>query len=334
MKRIILIPVLFLSLVTFALPTGWVVTVSNQTYQHLSNPTVAPLTAGWDDPSIIIPLGFTHTAAGVSTNTLYIDSNNSVGSEVATSLAMTGGVNLYSILIDPIDRATYSGNAPSSISYQTTGSAGSKVAKIQWRNIGFNGEKSDVSSLNDSTNFQMWFYESDGSVEYRFGQSSITDFERDVESTKLPLGFVTNLNFTTKAFDWFYYLAALSPVAHDSLDSISISMSDFGVSNYPANGTVIRFGPAWATGVNDGVKLNDNVVLYPTLVHDIMKIDFDNNTHIGTGVSVFDMSGKVVLSQKQLKANNIIETSYLHRGNYILQLKQKNKSTFYKFTKQ
>jgi len=53
----------------------------------------------------------------------------------------------------------------SQVAYATTGSAGSRVFKIQWKDMGIK------NMPNEKINMQAWFKEQDGSIEFHFGNS-------------------------------------------------------------------------------------------------------------------------------------------------------------------
>ena len=315
-----------------ALPNGWVVTVmTNVPYDTLPSPTVASLPIGWDDPDVTIPIGFTHTYAGQSTNTMYIDGSNvSLGMDISTGL--TGTFNIYSPFIDAIDRANVPGNPRSYIAYKTDGSIGNRIAKIEWKNVGFYGELDSDSTANDSFNMQMWFYESDNAVEYRIGSWQITDFERDIESTKLPMGIVENYDYNLDEFDFWHYISSLNPVMVDSFDYNNFPLTDFGLSAMPSAGTVIRFSPG-AVSVNNQIKLNDELSFYPTAVTSSAHLDFTNPVKGNAVIRVLAMNGQVLSQQKVNQQHNTIDMSQLAASNYMLQVQYNGQSVFYKFAK-
>lgn len=331
MKKLVIIPAILMSMAANALPNGWVVTVFKQAYNNLTNAITVPLAAGWDDPDVVIPLGFTHNAFGKTTDTMYIDGANlSLGADVTTSLS--GTVNFYSPGIDIIDRATIMNNLPSTISFKTEGTSGNRVAKIQWANLGFFGEYDINSTLNDSANFQMWFYEGDGAIEYRYGTSYLDDFERNVESTKLPIGFTTNLNAGLFTFDWLYYLSSLNTPQVDSFNLAGFPTVDYGILDYPQDSTVIRFSPV-PVSTKNVVKLNDELTFYPTVVSTQAFLEFAKPLN---GVAVFrvlNMNGSVLLQQPINQQKNTIDLQSFAAGHYILQVQYEGQNIFYKFLK-
>lgn len=335
MKRIILIPALLLSMAASALPDGWVVTVFNQAYNDLSSPIVVPLAPGWDDPEVKIPLGFTYNLFGLSTDTMYIDSNLSIGSQVSTSLINSNSnFHIFSFFIDIMDRATYPTNPPSTISYETLGASGNKISKVQWANFGFYGEDDIAGTLDDSANVQMWFYETDGSFEFRFGPSYLDDFERNIESTKMPIEFGKDVNIGSSSVDWVYYLSSLTPPAVDSFNFATFPTLDYGFNDYPKDSTVIRFSPTYPVGTADRIKLNDQITFYPSLATSVVNVDFTSDVLGDAFVRIIDMSGKPVLQQQVSNTKNQIDINSLASSYYILQVQYEGRNVFYKFTKE
>lgn len=73
--------------------------------------------------------------------------------------------------------------AVSPISYLTTGVAGSRIGKIEFRNAGF---YNDITT-NDFINFQIWLYESTNIIEYRYGASNVTKYTLEFRWEKRTL---------------------------------------------------------------------------------------------------------------------------------------------------
>ena len=135
------------------------------------------LTAGnaWDDTIMTVPLGFTFKWALQNRNVdsitidsygiLYAPQDFDMNTEIFTRAMMPYQADLT-------DRG-YNTNqvAVSPISYLTTGTAGSRICKIEFKNAGF---YSDTSGI-DSTNFQVWLYEGTNVIEFRYGAQGVVD---------------------------------------------------------------------------------------------------------------------------------------------------------------
>lgn len=74
-------------------------------------------------------------------------------------------VSMNGLLADIKSRSSHSG-----IFGKIDGSSGNRIVKLEWRNVGFTNGPST-----DSANFQIWLYESDGKIEFRYGPSSVSN---------------------------------------------------------------------------------------------------------------------------------------------------------------
>jgi hypothetical protein len=246
---------------------------------------------------------------------------------------LSGIVNIYNAIVDIVDRASVMGNPASTISHKTDGTSGNQIAKIEWNNAGFYSEFSDSNTTNDFINMQAWFYEADNAFELRFGNSQIANFEHRIEATKVPFGITDSYDMALDEFDAWNYLTSLNPVSIDSFNSSNYPSNDWGISVWPANGTVIRFAPGFAVGVDNKVKLNDELSFYPTLVNSEAHLDFANPIQGDAVIRIMDMSGRVVSQQKVTGQTNTIDMNNLPASNYVLQAQYNNQSVFYQFTK-
>ena len=69
------------------------------------------------------------------------------------------------------DKGEGTGSTLSPVDYEITGSPGSQILKIQWKNAGFK-QWFNVSDTADYVDFQIWLYEQGGRMDVRFGNSS------------------------------------------------------------------------------------------------------------------------------------------------------------------
>ncbi len=147
-------------------------------YNELAAPAdISFDTPEWDDDQYYIPLGFTFNAFGKSYDSLMVESNGSVAlyNSITPFHNFFNSTDTFPVFIpfgeyisadgtlDLISRS----EAGSPISYELTGVAGSRIAKMQWKNAGFYNDTTADSK--DSVNFQIWFYEGNSDVEFRYG---------------------------------------------------------------------------------------------------------------------------------------------------------------------
>ncbi len=137
MTKKILLPVfLFIAMIANA-QSVYNFETENSAYVNLTGSTSLNNGAVWDDPGYTIPLDFTFSLGTYTFDTIYI-LEWSVGG-VLSSNPIDGGIVpiLVPIGQDLIDLGFNSGVSQSNISYKTEGTAGNKILKIEWNNVGF-----------------------------------------------------------------------------------------------------------------------------------------------------------------------------------------------------
>lgn len=330
MKKILLYIALLSTFPAIAQPDGRVFTIYNQPYTPLSSGT--PITSqGWDDFVATVPLTFNFTLMGQTANTIYFDGDLNQGADLI--LGSGSNTNLIGFLTDFVDRSSFLQPHDSSlVSYKVEGASPQKVAKFEWKNAGFYGEYGASGTLNDSVNFQVWLYEGTNDVEVHFGNSSIQASYQDIFTFEKPLfGFVSNLDNNAETFDWLYYVSGTSPAKVDSIDMAGLLTStSLGYGTWPSEGTVFKFSNA-VDGI-EGVQLNDYASVYPTVFNDHLFVEITKNDFTGT-ISLLDMNGKTVIEKKANMGKNVLSSSDIANGNYILNIQSKGESVFYKVIK-
>lgn len=313
----------------FGQPDGKVFTIYNQAYSDLINDTIIT-TQGWDDFDGSVPLGFNFSLMGRSADTLLFNQDFNTGADLLVGSGDT--VNIISFFTDFIDRSTISGNQPSTVSYKTDGTGNNKIAKVQWKNLGFWGEGNAMGTLDDSVNFQLWIYEGSNTIEVHYGKSSIqTPYTDLFEYEKPVFGMGKNLVVSLIWFDWAYYVASTNPPRMDSIDIMGLISTDtLGFDTWPAEGTVFKFTNP-VVGI-DGVKLNDFTSVYPTVFDEYFSIKITQAGFKGSAY-LFDLNGRKLLEQPLSEGKEQIETGALASGNYILCIRNAESSVFYKVVK-
>jgi len=122
---------------------GYAFNVSQNAYSDILMSTSVTNGATWDDPTYDIPIGFTFQLFNTPMTTLTL---NGVGLGALISSidwSTTPTPLLFANGADVIDRGYDDniGTSPtgglSNISYITTGTAGNKIFKLEWKNVGF-----------------------------------------------------------------------------------------------------------------------------------------------------------------------------------------------------
>lgn len=346
---------LFFSLATLTMLGGFATAqnkIFNATYTPSasydtlsSNATVVPFAPGWDDEySDPISLPFTFKYQNTPINTITIDTygalllNNTIINEDFMGQIM-------GIYMDYADNKSNN----SIIQYETTGNAGDRIFKIEFKNI---GTYNDYTG-NDTVNFQIWLYENNSAIEYRAGYTNLPDsiFAKnlsDIEDKELePLLIGVNYNngdqirydvdtVLLHATKWnastFTDTILQLDMYNTNFTNAELEAVIYG--NYPVNGSVIRFEsiPAGNTSLND-IKSED-INIFP-----IPSKDGKFNIHISKTakdamIKVYDLNGKLIVSQNTSKDHNIINLSNAPTGNYIAIITIGRQTLQYKLVKE
>lgn len=297
--------------------------VSNGSYSDLAGSTSLNNGMTWDDPQFTIPIGFNFEYFDVTISHLFIE-DWGLGGFLTTDTSETG---IFPLLIpygaDVIDRG-YDFNADSSttgslsnISYLIEGAAGSRILKIEWKNVGFYSELGDDNISTDYTNFQLWLYEGTNDIEIHFGPTSVTQPnlsydgetgsfvalfpEYDYDNDVLPNnGIVLEGNSSSPT------MKVIS-----SLDSLTF------LNGTIPNGTVYRFSNT-NTGIFEFKNSLIDVLIYPNPSNDYFNIEFAKEDLKVESISILNIHGKIV---KEINyTGDEIDISYLTNGVYLVQI--------------
>ncbi|MGB3078644.1 MAG: hypothetical protein WBB31_06160, partial [Saprospiraceae bacterium] len=166
---------------------------TSKPYVEITNGT-ALVTDTWDDPELVIPIGFNFQYYGTTMTTLYLPSTFTLITLIDDPSAdIIGNIVLFGA--DLIDRGYISGTSLSPISYKTDGNAGHRVLTVQWKNAGFLGDLSNFGFSTDFINFQLKLYEEDGNIEFAYGPSTVTHPTEDYGANGPIIGLLESLDY-------------------------------------------------------------------------------------------------------------------------------------------
>jgi hypothetical protein len=258
----------------------------------------------WDDPDYVVNLPFQFILNG----------NNSVTSLVFDGLGsdlsgynMPGSFSDYLLPFscDLIDRGYESGTSLSPLSYKVEGNTGSRIVKIEWKNV---GSYAEGDPYNMFINFQLWLYEGTNVFELHFGQNNITDpntfyyFETGANIGILSYNEMLDSLFNINLLNG----PATSPQLTALLEPIN---------GTPANGTIYRFSPV-TLDISAISAVSSSVSLYPNPAGDIVEI-FNPGKEI-TQVYFHDQTGRLVMITSVSPGSQSIDVSGLSGGLYII----------------
>ena len=233
-----------------------------------------------------------------------------------------------SAYFDPLNsfimyRGYYDTASISPLSYKIEGATGNRILKLEAKNVGFEDEDWYYETLNRYISYKIWFYESDNSIEYRFGQTNIsaTDIP-DILGSWIPVFSVSDENY--EGTGGYLDGNPVSPTyAEISLDS-DIE-EPIGFTTPVAANTVYRFS------VNQlSIKDQDKVEfsMYPNPTENTLHLTFSET--IDKMYSIYDMTGRRVLHGAiDHQQSSQIDVSNLSNGSYVLRIGATSK----KFTK-
>jgi hypothetical protein len=75
----------------------------------------------------------------------------------------------------------------------------------------------------------------------------------------------------------------------------------------------------------DEIVLEDQLNIYPNPVTDVLNVQWNNTTETAT-LSIRDLSGRLVLSERVANGNAVLDLSNLSSGNYILELQMTDRT--------
>ncbi|MFA6060366.1 MAG: T9SS type A sorting domain-containing protein [Taibaiella sp.] len=298
----------------------YLVTTLQENYVLLTNATNITAGNAWaDTATFTFPVGFNFQFGGNTINTITLNETNLLVP------ALTGTQSGFAILGTSLQDRNYPGSeGVSPVSYKLSGTSGSRIFKMELRNAGFSNEKSLYGTSNDSVNLQVWIYESNSAIEFRFGPSSITHFP-DYFQGKVPLGYIKNLSMDNFLFEKYYSLKGnpLNP-GMDTVTNLNVAV---GLDTYPASGTVYRFTPKTnSTGISRATKVTLGSV-YPVPARDVLFIESKAEAY-----EILSLTGNILNRGKITGARTEVPLQQFAPGMYLIRLSNsRNEVDVHKF---
>jgi len=330
---------------TLLLAIGWVSLSFCQTYTFSAfpggyNDLIVPTSLNngqtWDDPEYTVPIGFTFEYFGEPITSIQLSSDGLGGLlKKGNCFSDPDESYMFAYGADIIDRGDDGPVSLSNISHQTLGTAGSRICKVEWNNVGFYDGTNDMNGNRiDYMNFQLWMYETTNVIEIRFGPKSITeplvDFEGETGSF---VAFVHKVDCGSGDILGHQLILGGNPsipTFYDNVINLNDTIVTLGGVIPPS--TVYRFLPALTTSQDELSSFSPFSVV-PNPAQD--KLRLVRNENEGAEVrraSIIDLNGKVLLSD--LEFNQEISISTLHTGMYFIQVEMMSGEAYSeKFTK-
>lgn len=284
-------------------------------YSDLTNPTVVS-TETWDDPELLVPIGFNFLFEGISYTELFI------GYGYGGIVIFQNGSDMANVIIahsaDIIDVGYNEGSVLSPISYQLSGTPGSQICKVEWKNCGFYNQVND-GVFPDRVSFQLWIYEGSNDFEVRYGQNSVKDFT--VYDGWLTHGLLQNISLTSNNIGFGHILSGSTnaPTIISSGDENTLLSATLDAT--PENGRVYRFA---STVVSlPEFTFDSKLKVYPSVTDGLVTVSTQVNVPLT--IEVRSLSGQLLM-QETVKQSTQLDLSGLSAGCYFIRSVESNQT--------
>lgn len=308
MKKITLVLGLLLATITTNAQNFYTFTKSTATYTDLVGATSMTNGVVWDvDDYGPVTMPFPIYVFGQTYNTVTFDDDFFLLENTnQTSAAYMFPVDGY--IMDRNFSGT--GASLSPISYKIEGTTGNRILKLEVKNAGLEGESMNSNTSTIYLNFQIWFYEIDKSIEYRYGTNNVTNlalFNEDATST-------VHLSYSDDTTANGGYLSGT--VANPSYAETNVDITLPNLNALPAANTMYRFALN-SLAIADQEKVQFS--MFPNPTTDVLNLTFE--TEVDKPYSVYDVLGREVLKGSiENNSETQINVSSLQQGTYILRI--------------
>lgn len=283
-------------------------TVSNEPFEFLENGVQA--TKGvWDNPSFVVPIGFSFEFFGEMTTNLYALEDFYDGI-LSTSLNPTSVNLMVPFATDLIDRGYDIDSSMSPILYKTEGPAGERVFTLEYKNVGFWGSEELNGIYIDFVNFQLKIFEASDNFEFHIGPHSVSDPSLAFDTLGPIIGLVEGYDLNYGEVSGEVMLLSGDPLSPQIITEFVESYVTWPI---PEN-TVYRFikNP---TAVSDPVDSQSSVFYYPNPCREFVTLKPGLIADIKSPVYVINIFGEII------KVDNdpgVIELDNISAGFYGL----------------
>jgi hypothetical protein len=258
----------------------------------------------WGDFPPIVEIGFQMPFFEYSFNSIGVDPAMMFSQNISTTVGENIRAQLlpYAAIYSCYDLTT------GSVRYKTNGSSGSRIFKIQFKDLLVYNDSLGL----DRCNFQVWMYETSGRIEFRTGPFQISqDDGYFTDENGTHHGFLTYDQQNDELLNSIFLQGiANAPVAYydATVDFVPT------VEGHPTNGKVYRFDRE--TNSISELSNSNKFSAYPNPANDWIEIkgDFDSKTTF----ELFNSLGQKVAYFESPKIN--IET--IPSGVYFLNVNQ------------
>ncbi len=262
-----------------------------------------------------VPLGFDFAFFNMNFNKIYI------ADLVNFDLNGHFYINAFNV--------TYIWRPGADISYLIDGSMGNRIAKVQWKNVGFYFENLNLGTTNDYVNIQLWLYETTHKIEIRIGTSSVLNPDASYGGLGGP-------------FIGIWHIVSFNPTVCQSVvltgapssPTAVVNTSDFGLilNGTPPNGTIYNFASLTSGAKEMLAEENEVFYVFPQPALDVLYLSPGRYNKSLTSIKLRDFLGKTVTNYIiDGQGDNLyrINIADLPHGIYFIEIRAENQ-TFHK----
>jgi len=314
MKTIlVLLSILFYSTIS----AQYTFSTFTEDYNVLNEDQNLGVESDWDDPIFNLPLGFDFQIGDMTVNSMTQEGLGAI--LISGSIDDGHAIGSNTDLIDGISLGE-----GSFITYQVDGNVGERICKLQYANCAFYDEVEIEGTAENRINFQIWLYESDHAIEFRYGPSNIPTPELAYFNLQGPnILVILDITEDGENIGSAFYLNGNpeNPTFETNTDPEQIEIS--GLNGTPENGRVYRFAPSSLSTQNQD---RESFSIYPTIASE--EIWVDGIDYKGSTYSITNLTGQIV--DTGVLTENRIDVSSYRPGAYLINLGE----TSQKFIKQ
>lgn len=193
-------------------------------YQPLSSVSTVAEKEDWTNKKFSINLPFQFNCAGIQSDSLTIESHGFISFGKNTNLALVA----FNNFLCSTDTA---GEFVSEISYTVSGSTGTRIAKLEFKNLAVS-----TYSPGDYLTYQLWFYEGTNKIAFHIGPNACAN--SSLSSFPELLGLIRRkMDSTVNG-----YLATGNP---SSPTGMQLTGELSYINKLPGAGTIFTFTPTF-----------------------------------------------------------------------------------------
>ncbi|MFK7755641.1 MAG: T9SS type A sorting domain-containing protein [Flavobacteriales bacterium] len=301
------------------------VSTFTEAYTDLDIEDVTSLTNGlvWDDPEFQFPIGFEFLFYNQSTSDLAIGGDLLGAGVIGNPVGIKNSVNvILPAYADYTDRAYADGltdgqeGSLSHISYLTEGEKGSRVFKLEWKDVGFYNEVIN-GTANNFMNVQLWLYEEDNSIEFRYGNYAIEDASLVFDGVQSPISaLICSLVLNDGEAE-----GTILSGTQDAPLQQSFNNNPSGFNEMPDENRVYRWERIIPASVTEE-SIDIGLMASPVPFSDELTLSSIGGFDY---VELLDLTGKVVFNSSNPKGNLIINTAHLPSSIYFIRAEKDGK---------